>query len=184
MSRALAPLTLPVGERLASALQAFDCCGERYADDPIAEQVNGFLRDRQYEHHSSEGFSVTHLWVDIESDADLVGYFALAAGSLSVTKEERERLGRPEFAGIPAVKLVWIGLDHRHHEAGLGTELLELAIGKALEVAAIAGARLMIADANPRLQGWYERRGFEVNDKQGDDSRRSFSSLQASTVCR
>jgi ribosomal protein S18 acetylase RimI-like enzyme len=83
----------------------------------------------------------------------------LSAASLRLEEESR-RLDLP-FALVPLVRLAWFGLDVGYQHRGLAPDLFDLALDRAEEAREIIGARLMLADANPEVVGFYEREGFE-----------------------
>jgi ribosomal protein S18 acetylase RimI-like enzyme len=59
--------------------------------------------------------------------------------------------------------LVMIGIDIAHQGRGYGDELLDAVVGLARRVHEIVSVRFLVADANQRLQTWYEDHKFEVN---------------------
>lgn len=56
-----------------------------------------------------------------------------------------------------------IGIDVAHQGHGYGDELLDAVVGLARRVHETVSVRFLVADANRRLQEWYEGHNFEVN---------------------
>lgn len=165
MACELRPLVLPVSETLQAALGEFDCCGEAHADDPIAKEVNGFLREGDYRLGLEQDLSTTYLWVDVRGRGPrrLVGYTTLALDSLRLNNDERRRLERPTWPDIGAIRIVMIGVDHRCQGGGEGSALLETVTGLAQRVRELVAVRFLVADVNVRKEAWYAARGFVIN---------------------
>lgn len=164
MSRELRRLRLPVPSRLDAELEAFDCCGERWADDEIAQEVRAYLAEGTYLHGIEEDITSTFLFLETdESPPLLIGYAALALGVVKLSAGEKRNIGEPPFSDFGAVRLVMIGTNAQYQKFGYGGELLDAVVGLARSVRETIAVRFMVADCNLNLQKWYEDRRFEVN---------------------
>jgi ribosomal protein S18 acetylase RimI-like enzyme len=157
-------LALPIGESLSRAISEFDCLGGDGCNDPVAENVNGFLAEGRFEPGLRHGISATYLFVDGDAIPSLVGYATLTFDSVRLTNAERKRM--EDLAGIAefgALRIQMIGVDHRHQGEGQGRALLEGITGLARKLSEDVAVRFLLADANVRKVGWYENAGFVRN---------------------
>jgi GNAT superfamily N-acetyltransferase len=157
-------LALPIDEELSRAIADFDCLGEDHQDDPVAENVNGFLADGRFKPGLEHGISSTYLFLDPDADPVLVGYATLTFDSVRLTNAEKRQM--EELVGIAefgAVRIQMIGVDHRHQGTRCGTGLLEAITGLARKLSQDVAVRFLLADANIRKVAWYEARGFVAN---------------------
>lgn len=180
MAPQLRRLALPVDEQLSRVIAAYDCLGDGHNDDPVAENVNGFLADGRYQPGLKHGISSTYLLLDQEVEPLLIGYATLTFDSVRLTNAERRQM--EELVGISqfgAVRIQMIGIDHRHQNKGYGAQLLEAITGVARRLSGVVAVRFLLADANIRKVGWYEARGFVVNrskrERERPDPERSVS---------
>lgn len=78
----------------------------------------------------------------------VVGYYALAAGSIRTTDaSERTAKGQPKKGTVPMILLACLAIDETEQGRGLGKALLKDALLRALQVADIIGARAVLAHA-------------------------------------
>lgn len=157
-------LTPAVGDQssIAAALTQFDCC--RNDDDPVADEVNLFIRTDEWRRHSELGVNSTYLFFDSEVDSDrIVGYVTLAIDAIRLSGGERERLGRTSFPDFGAVRLVMIGVDSDFQRGGIGDILLKWSVGKARDLSDEIAFRFVVADVNLTRKAWYDKRQFQVN---------------------
>jgi ribosomal protein S18 acetylase RimI-like enzyme len=165
LSLVVARVELPLSAGLQAAIDRFDCVGERYADDPVAQRVNDFLHDDGFAHGAEHGYSTTYALLDDEQDEprDLVGYTTVCVDSIRLTNSERNALGQPDFPDFGAIKIGMIGVDHQHTGNGHGELLLRTMADLARSVGEFIAVRFLTADANVTQQGWYEALGWVVN---------------------
>lgn len=156
-------LELPLADEIETAIAAFDCCGEERAGDPVAVEVRDFLREQQFVQGIEEGFSTTYLILDLELDPFLLGYLTLSIDSVRLSEAEKRALSSPHFADFGAIRIVMIGTDVRHKGKRLGEFIVKWATGAARAISGYVAVRFLVADANVRLQSWYEGQKFEVN---------------------
>lgn len=98
----------------------------------------------------------------VHRDGIVVGYYALAYGS--VTREEApERIARGLARHpVPVVLLARLAVDVRERGKGLGAALMKDALLRIEQAADIAGARAVLVHAiNDEARGFYKHFGFE-----------------------
>lgn len=172
MAPQLRRLALPVDEQLSEAIAAFDCLGVGHQDDPVAENVNGFLADGRYLPGLEHGISSTYLLLDPEKEPVLIGYATLTFDSVRLTNAEKKKM--EELIGVAqfgAVRIQMIGVDHRHQRTRCGTELLEAITGLARRLSQDIAVRFLLADANVKRIGFYEAAGFVRNQARRETKR-------------
>ena len=163
MAPQLRRLALPVAAPLSKAISEFNCLGEGHSEDPVAENVNGFLADGRFVDGLRHEVSATYLWVDYESTPQIIGYSTLTFDSVRLTNTEKKRMEGIGFSDFGALRIQMIGVDHRHQGNGHGSELLRSVTGLARKLSVDVAVRFLLADANVRKVGWYENAGFVRN---------------------
>ena len=125
-------------------------CGESILDDwlkrrALANQSNG----------ASRTFVVT------DSEQQVVGYYALAAGA--VTQQDATRAIRQNMPDpIPVMILARLAVDTRAQGMKLGASLLQDAMRRCVGISSNAGVRAMLVHAlNERAREFYEYYGFK-----------------------
>lgn len=101
----------------------------------------------------------------------LVGYVALMADAVSLKSNERKKLRAAsgtrasgnDHPVIPALKIARLAVVEDLQGNGVGCVLLRFALFTALDMAALAGCRLLTLDAYPEKENYYVRRKFERN---------------------
>lgn len=105
---------------------------------------------------------VTRTFVLVDTDASVVGYFAVTPHLLR-REEAPSRIARGAPREIPAVLLAKLALDLSQQGSGLGSELLVSAIATIVEAARRAGGRLIVVDAiNDQARRFYEHHDFQL----------------------
>lgn len=96
---------------------------------------------------------------------DLVGYFALSAGS--VERElagERTRKGMPRHQ-VPVVLLARLAVAERAQGQGMGAQLVGHIGGLVVRTARLVAVRALVVDAlDESTAGFYEHLGFTPNE--------------------
>lgn len=106
---------------------------------------------------AAAGTSAT--WV-LCRDRRVVGYYALAMGSVQ-RNQTPSRLGRGQPDPVPVLLLARLALDRSEHGTGLGADLLQDALVRALAGARHYGARAIVVDAlDDGAAGFYRHHGF------------------------
>jgi len=140
-------------ERLAThhELDAFECG---------VDSLDVWLK-RHALRAASSGSARTDVVQDNEQDR-VVGYHALAAGSITHTEATtRAAKGMPRHP-IPAVLLSRLAVDVSVHGQGIGAWLLRDAMLRALPVGDELGVRVLLVHAiDDAAQAFYRRHGFE-----------------------
>jgi ribosomal protein S18 acetylase RimI-like enzyme len=164
-------LALPIDEQLSRVIAEFNCLGEAPEDDPVAENVNGFLADGRYLPGLEHGISSTYLLLDPEKEPVLIGYATLTFDSVRLTKTEKKMEELIGVAQFGAIRIQMIGVDHRHQRARCGSELLEAITGLARKLSQDIAVRFLLADANVKRIGFYEAAGFVRNEAKREAER-------------
>jgi ribosomal protein S18 acetylase RimI-like enzyme len=157
-------LALPVGALFLEAIKEFDCLGEIHAGDPVADNVNGFLADGRFIDGLRHEVSATYLWIDPDEAPAIVGYSTLTFDSVRLTNAEKQRMAGIGFSDFGALRIQMIGVDYRHQGKGHGSEMLRSVTGLARKLSKDVAVRFLLADANVRKVGWYEKAGFVRNE--------------------
>lgn len=106
---------------------------------------------------------------DIGDRNKLLGYVTLVCGEV-VIQEEDEALVADEglhylYRQYPAVKIARLAVDRRTQGSGIGSALVELALGIAqTQVAPHVGCRFLMVDSKRQSVAFYQRRGFTLLD--------------------
>lgn len=103
------------------------------------------------------------MFVATDTDMDVAGYYALAAGAV-MPKEAGARLVRGLAANqtVPVVLLGRLAVDARHRGRHLGRSLLLDAMTRVLEAGELIGIRALLVHAiDERIREWYAQFGFE-----------------------
>jgi hypothetical protein len=121
------------------------------------------LREGEFVHGIEYGYSSTYVLVDEADPQQILGYATLTLDGIRLSSREREVLGRPRFPDFGAIKVAQLGVDHRHQQRGHGETILRTVIGLTMKISHDIAVRFLLADANVRLQAWYEKQGWVLN---------------------
>lgn len=122
--------------------------------------LDEWLRKHALQSHRSGG---SRVFVTTETDPDVVGYYALAAGAV-MPREAPARLARGLAANqpVPVVLLGRLAVDARHQGQHVGRSLLLDAMSRVLQAGELIGIRALLVHAvNERAGEWYAGFGFE-----------------------
>lgn len=129
--------------------EGFDC-GKPNLDD--------WLRRRGLANQRS---GASRTWVVIDGDDRVIAYYASATASVTRAAATK-RAARNQPEDIPAVLLARLAVDQRHRGQGLASALLKHFLLKALEVAEIVGARVVLVHAkDDEAKAFYLHHDFE-----------------------
>jgi predicted N-acetyltransferase YhbS len=121
------------------------------------ESLNEWLRRRALANASSRA---TRTYVVSDKDHRVVGYYALAAGSLDV-ESASTRLRRNMPNPLPVVVLGRLAVDDTWSGRGIGGGLLKDAVLRSLQAADLIGACALLCHAiDEDAKAFYARHGF------------------------
>ena len=121
------------------------------------ETLNAWLRDRALD---NERRGATRTFVSTRGRR-AAGYCSLAVSAVH-RREATGRARRNMPEPIPAMLLARLAVDRSEQHSGLGRQLLRDAMLRTLQVADIAGIRLLLVHANDEeAKAWYRRFDFE-----------------------
>jgi GNAT superfamily N-acetyltransferase len=123
------------------------------------EELNIWLNRHALQSNASGGANV---FVTTTDGRTVVGYFALAAGSIRYgDATARVRKSQPQYP-IPVVLLTRLAVDLRHQGRGIGQSLLRDAMLRADSATDAIGARALIVHAkDTQASDWYVSQGFD-----------------------
>lgn len=123
--------------------------------------LNAFLKDDAFE-NQEELISKTHLCYHSNQ---LVGYITLTTDIIKKKEvQEEERIDVP-YKEYPAIKIARLAVDKKYERRGVGSFLLLIAVGKALDISNEVGCRFITVDSKKDSIGFYEKVGFELVKK-------------------
>jgi GNAT superfamily N-acetyltransferase len=105
----------------------------------------------------------SRVFVTTETDPDIVGYYALAAGAV-MPRDATARLARGMATNlpVPVVLLGRLAVDARHQGRHLGRSLLQDAMMRVLQAGELIGIRALLVHAlDEHARDWYTQFGFE-----------------------
>jgi len=124
------------------------CCGISSLDD--------WLKKRAY-HNQVSGASRTYV---VTNGNQVMGYYCLASGALALSEVPgpiRRNMPDP----VPMAILGRLAIDQTWHGCGLGAALLQDALLRTKQAAAILGIRgLLVHAISPEAKAFYEHHGF------------------------
>ncbi len=134
--------------QLHHAVETFDCGHDA---------LNRFLQKHALQNQQSGG-SQTYVGL---ADETLIGYYALAVGSVEQDQApERVKKGPAKHA-IPIMLLARLAVDLNWQKQGVGAALLKDATLRTLQAADIAGIRALVVHAKDDVaKNFYERFDF------------------------
>ena len=91
-------------------------------------------------------------------ESKVVGYTVLAMGS--VDKGRQVDLGIDTYGPIPALLITRLATDERYERQGIGSYLISHAYRLATKMARNVGCRIVYANSEPDVVGFYKATGF------------------------
>lgn len=122
--------------------------------------LDEWLRKHALQSHRSGG---SRVFVTTQTDPDIVGYYALAAGTV-MPRDATARLARGMATNlpVPVVLLGRLAVDGRHQGQHLGRSLLLDAMMRVLQAGELIGIRALLVHAiDEHAREWYTQFGFE-----------------------
>ena len=145
-----ATLNQPVALDKTHDLSLFDCG---------VEPLNEYLQKYAYINHQNRS---ARTYVSTRGPSQVVGYYTLAAGSVS--REDtppRVRQGLGQYP-VPVILLARLAVDLREKGKGLGKALLKNALLRVAQASDIVGCRAILTHAkNEDAKAFYCKFGFE-----------------------
>ena len=130
------------------------------AFDSGVQALDDWLRRRAL---GNEASGASRTYVLCAGRAQVVGYFALASGAVTL-HQATGRIRRNMPDPIPVMVLGRLAVDKTWHGRGLGRGLLRDAILRTMQAGAIAGIRALLVHAiSEDARRFYERCGFAAS---------------------
>ncbi len=134
-------------------LTAFDC-GD--------SDLNAFLKEDALT-YQTESLAITYLCLNKNQ---IVGYFSLSSDAIRLDVEEKNHLlaSKRRLGEYPAVKIGRLAVHKEFIKQGIGTFLVQAAIGKiASEILPEIGCRFITVDSYENAIAFYKKKGFVQN---------------------
>jgi GNAT superfamily N-acetyltransferase len=117
------------------------------------------------EEYIQRNISRVHLLVN-RKNGDIAAYLALCTDSFTIEERAKQKYNFP-FSTLPALKIGKLAVDKNYCNKGIGTYIIQLAIGMADYTLKSAGCRFITVDADIRYNlqtpEFYLRNGFVYN---------------------
>lgn len=154
-------------------LSSFDC-----ADSDL----NDFLKKDALAHEEK---NIVKTYVCLYRN-NPIGFFSVCMDAIKLSSTEREEeFGKPkQYPDYPAIKIARLAVSKNVQNRGIGTFMVKIVIGKAIEISKSIGCRFVTVDAYPKQAGFYARLDFITNthDKSGDNVSMRYDLQQATAV--
>ena len=130
----------------------------------VEQDLNEFLQSDALSYQAMR-VSTTYVFMEPECQ-DIVAYVTLCCDNVMLTENEKEDEDiDPETTfPVPAIKIARLAVHKDKEGRGIGTYLLEFAVGLATDVSEKIGCRFVTVDALPNRVEWYEMRQFRKNN--------------------
>lgn len=132
-------------------------------EDDRALQI--FIRSHA---RKSAAANLTQTYVaKLEGDPRIIGYVSLMCAEVALEKTYAldDKTGADRFEYHPAVRIARLAVADGHRGQGVGTRLLEAAMGVVLVgIVPSAGCRFLILDAKRKSIPFYQQHGFRLLD--------------------
>ena len=141
---------------------------------PSFEPLKRFLR-RDAQRYETHSLARTYGAFAQES-RKILGYVTLVCGEIVTSESSQDLLHETDiefpYPHYPAVKIARLAVDQRVAGKGLGTNLVNLALGQAKHIVCPAvGCRFVVVDSKEESVKFYERCGFTLLDTDANRSR-------------
>jgi GNAT superfamily N-acetyltransferase len=130
-------------------------------DEPHEKELNDFINTQEVMDYARSNYGKTSL---VFMDSQLIAYFTIASADI---RDEwvQDHVNRPKerlVHRIPAWLIGRLAVQREYRRQGIGSHLLKVIVGKALEVRKFVAIRLVILTAYPENIDWYGKRGFQM----------------------
>ena len=135
--------------------------------DAAFEPLKRFLR-RDAQKYEAQSLARTYAAFN-QATSKVVGYVTLVCGEIVTRESDHELLQETDvqfpYPHYPAVKIARLAVDRRVAGIGLGTALVNLALGQAKRVICpTVGCRFVVVDSKRESVAFYEKCGFTILD--------------------
>ena len=135
--------------------------------NPAFEPLKRFLR-KDAQKYEAQSLARTYAAFN-QATSKVIGYVTLVCGEIVTRDSDHELLQEPEiefpYPHYPAVKIARLAVDQRVARIGLGTALVNLALGQAKRIICpTVGCRFVVVDSKRESVAFYEKRGFTMLD--------------------
>lgn len=125
--------------------------------------LDDFLR-RYASQNQESGSSTTHVLVDSEAPANILGFMTLSTAELDFHELSANDLRRFPRYPVSALRVSRLAVSLDASGKGLGSALLGFAVRQALKVREIAGVRILLVDAkDDKVADFYKHFGFKAS---------------------
>jgi GNAT superfamily N-acetyltransferase len=126
-------------------------CGVAALDD--------YLHKKAGQHHR-DGIATTHVLIDEELPARILGYCSLSAAHVQLSELREEDRRRLPAYPVPAMRVARLAVLHSEKGKGYGQLLVGHAVNLALSVRQTMGVRALVVDAkDEQVAAFYENFG-------------------------
>ncbi|MDD2608355.1 MAG: GNAT family N-acetyltransferase [Giesbergeria sp.] len=122
--------------------------------------LDSYLQQRASQ-HQRDGIATTHVLIDSDNPARILGYCTLSAAQLTLSAlQEADRKGLPAYP-VPAMRVGRLAVAAAEQGKGYGQLLLGHAVNLALSLRQTLGVRVLVVDAKDTPAAlFYQRYGF------------------------
>lgn len=126
--------------------------------------------------YEKQSLARTYGAFNVAADNKLLGYITLVCGEVVIEEGEKALIAeedlRYHYHQYPAVKIARLAVDRRIREGGIGSALVDLALGIAQAyICPHVGCRFVMVDSKRQSVSWYGRRGFTLLDTEENKAR-------------
>lgn len=149
-----------------------DKCTGFSLGDAQFQPLKTFLTRDAHSFHA-DNLAKTYVAVIGGQPPEVVAYVTLVCGQIEANGATLDDPSKYRYAFFPAIKIARLAVHKEYRKDGLGTALVDLAVGVAqANIMPSAGCRFMVVDAKRPAVPFYERRGFTIIDTQENRGRK------------
>lgn len=125
--------------------------------------LNEFLKIDSFE-HDENGIAKTFV---LSYQNNPVGFLSLCMDAIRLSETERikEFGAEKHYGDYPALKVARLAVDKRFQKRGVGSNIIKIAVGKAIELSNEVGCRFVTVDAYQEQAGFYKKCLFLENEQ-------------------
>lgn len=126
-------------------------------------ELDDFLK-RYAAQNQASGNSTTHVLVDSDAPADILGYVTLSTAELEFGELSVKDLHRFPRYPVSALRVSQLAVSLQARGKGHGSALLGFSVRQALRIREIAGVRILLVDAkDDEAANFYKHFGFTAS---------------------